>query len=204
MGHLWRLWRLVHINHVLLKHGLDEIILATHLFRPLRFLLPLAPWRWFRKHTLPRGVRIRLVIEELGPVFIKFGQALSTRQDLLPDDIAVELIKLQDDCPPFDNLEAQRIIEKSFGKSVDDLFLKFDKTPLASASIAQVHAAVLPNGCDVIVKVVRPGIRKPLKRTLAYYTNWPCWRSVFGRKANVCIRGMWLQSLNVPFSTSWT
>jgi ubiquinone biosynthesis protein len=167
MRHLWRLLRLVHINHVLLKHGLDEIILATHLLRPLRFLLPLAPWRWFHKSTLPRGVRIRLVLEELGPVFIKFGQALSTRQDLLPDDIAVELIKLQDDCPPFDNLEAQRIIEKSFGKTVEELFLKFDKTPLASASIAQVHAAVLPNGCEVIVKVVRPGIKKIIKKDIS-------------------------------------
>jgi ubiquinone biosynthesis protein len=92
--------RLVHINFVLARHGLDEIILATHLFRPFRFLYYLAPWNWIPRERGPRGVRIRRALEDLGPIYVKFGQILSTRQDLLPDDIALELAHLQDDVPP--------------------------------------------------------------------------------------------------------
>ena len=94
--------RLLYINWVLLRHGLDEVILAAHLFRPLRFLIYFSPSYWLRRHRLPAyPVRIRLALQDLGPIFVKFGQMLSTRRDLLPDDIADELAKLQDRVPPF-------------------------------------------------------------------------------------------------------
>jgi len=159
-----QLLRLLKINRTLVKHGLDEIILATHLFRPLRFLLYLAPWNWVRQQREPRAVRIRRALEDLGPIFVKFGQILSTRRDLLPEDIADELARLQDAVPPFPGHLARRIVEQSLGDSVDDMFAAFDETPMASASIAQVHAARLKDGREVIVKVVRPGIANVIRR----------------------------------------
>jgi ubiquinone biosynthesis protein len=162
-----QLLRLAHINFVLTRHGLDKLIFATHLLRPLRFLYIFAPWTWFRRIEASRGERIRRTLEDLGPIFVKFGQILSTRRDLLPDDIADELAKLQDSVPPFSGSEARRIIEKALGESTDTLFTEFDETPLASASIAQVHTATLPDGKRVIVKVLRPGIEKVIRRDLA-------------------------------------
>ena len=159
-----QLFRLIHINYVLMKHGLDEIILATHLFRPIRFLVYLSPWHWLKRDKGTRGERIRLVLEELGPVFVKFGQIVSTRRDLLAPDIAEELAKLQDQVPPFAGDIARTIIEKELGAAINDIYQDFDETPLASASIAQVHAAHLKDGSDVIVKVVRPDIKKRIKR----------------------------------------
>lgn len=156
--------RLLHINRVLVKHGLDEIILATHLFRPLRFLLYFLPWYWLRGEQPPRAVRIRLALEELGPVFVKFGQMLSTRPDLLPEDIALELARLQDRVPPFAGVLACGIVERAYGAPLSQLFQEFNETPLASASIAQVHAARLHDGRQVIVKVVRPQIEKIIAR----------------------------------------
>ena len=95
--------RLIEIQRVLVRHGLDEFVRATHLYRPLRFLFLLSPWTWaVRRGDAPRAERLRLALEELGPIFVKFGQALSTRRDLLPVDIADELAKLQDRVPPFD------------------------------------------------------------------------------------------------------
>ncbi|HHH44886.1 MAG TPA: ubiquinone biosynthesis regulatory protein kinase UbiB [Gammaproteobacteria bacterium] len=158
-----QLLRLLHINWVLVRNGLDEVILATHLFRPVRFLGYLAPWHWYMRKT-PRAVRIRRALEDLGPIFIKFGQILSTRQDLLPDDIARELAKLQDRVPPFAGEHAQQIIERAFQQPVSELFHRFDAQPLASASIAQVHAATLKSGEDVVVKVLRPGVEKVIAR----------------------------------------
>jgi ubiquinone biosynthesis protein len=93
--------RLIHINWVMMFHGLDEVILKTHLFRPIRYLAVFSPNFWFRKPSEPRGVRIRRTLEDLGPIYVKFGQTLSTRKDLLPEDIAEELVKLQDRVPPF-------------------------------------------------------------------------------------------------------
>ncbi|KAG1682870.1 putative protein kinase UbiB [Nymphon striatum] len=119
-----------------------------------------------KKQRAPRGERIRKALEDLGPVFVKFGQVLSTRRDLLPDDLANELAKLQDDVPPFSGKEARKIIENSLDQSVEELFTQFDETPLASASIAQVHTATLPDGHDVIVKVVRPGIEKTIRHDI--------------------------------------
>jgi len=157
------LFRLIHINWVMMFHGLDEIVLKTHLFRPIRYLVFLSPNYWFRKPTQPRGVRIRKTLEDLGPIYVKFGQALSTRKDLLPEDIADELVKLQDRVPPFSSETAKQIIEKSLGMSVSQAFAEFDDTPLASASVAQVHTATLHSGEKVIVKVLRPDIEEKIK-----------------------------------------
>ena len=162
-----QLLRLLRINYVLMKHGLDDIIFEIHLFRPFRFILFLNPLNWWPRKRESRGVRLRKALEDLGPVFIKLGQMLSTRRDLLADDIALELNKLQDNVPPFPGEQAKVIIEKSLKQSVDDLFLRFDNQPFASASIAQVHGAELDDGTEVIVKVVRPGIKKIISRDIA-------------------------------------
>jgi ubiquinone biosynthesis protein len=159
-----QLWRLLHINWILVKHGLDEIVFATHLFRPFRFLLYFWPPHWFRSTEATHGERIRGALEELGPLFVKFGQILSTRRDLLPDEIADELAKLQDRVPPFPGALARQIIETAYQQPLSEVFAEFDETPLASASIAQVHTAKLLDGTDVVVKVVRPGIKKIIQR----------------------------------------
>jgi len=159
--------RMLRINWVLMAHGLDDIVFATHLFRPFRFVIYAFPWNWFRRKRKPRAVRMREALEDLGPVFIKFGQMLSTRRDLLADDIADELQRLQDDVPPFAGNIAKTIIEKSFDESVDKLFKSFTEKPLASASIAQVHEATLNTGEDVIVKVLRPDILPVIKRDIS-------------------------------------
>ena len=159
--------RVAHITWVLLRNGLDEFILAAHLFRPIRFFRFLSPFYWLQRGQRPGyGVRIRRTLEELGPIWVKFGQILSTRRDLLPDEIAEELVKLQDQVPPFPGSEARRIIETALGDQVSHLFARFDEQPLASASIAQVHAATLHDGTEVIVKVVRPGIEKAIRRDI--------------------------------------
>ncbi len=165
------IWRLVHINHILVRNGLDEVVFATHLLRPVRFLIYLAPWNWLPRQRPPRAVRIRRTLEQLGPIFVKFGQILSTRRDLLPDDIADELAHLQDRVPPFPGDQARALIERALGQPVAELFAEFDTTPLASASIAQVHAARLHDGREVVVKVVRPDIQRVIRRDLAlmYY-----------------------------------
>ncbi len=159
--------RLMHINFVLARNGLDDLVFRTHLFRSVSFVRFLLPWHWFRRDTRSRGERIRCSLEELGPIFVKFGQILSTRRDLLPDDIADELSQLQDNVPPFPDNEARAIIEKSLGRPVNELFARFDESPLASASIAQVHTAQLHDGREVIVKVVRPSIQATIRRDLA-------------------------------------
>lgn len=166
MSTIKQFFRLVLINRVLVKHGLDEIVLAAHILRPFRFLIFLAPWNWIRRNHGPRGKRIREALEDLGPIFIKFGQMLSTRRDLLPNDIAEELALLQDKVPPFPGDQARKIIEKSLGKSVNELFDHFDETPLASASIAQVHSAALKDGRKVVVKVLRPDVSRWIKHDL--------------------------------------
>jgi ubiquinone biosynthesis protein len=152
------LFRLIHINWVLVSHGLDEIVFKTHLFRPVRFFAVLLPSYWLKPKTDPRAVRIRKALEDLGPIYVKFGQALSTRKDLLPDDIADELVKLQDKVPPFDTEIAQKIIESELGMSLTTAFARFEAEPMASASVAQVHAAELHDGRKVVVKVLRPDI----------------------------------------------
>jgi ubiquinone biosynthesis protein len=159
--------RLIQIQRVLLKHGLDDFVRATHLYRPLRFLFFLSPDVWFERRRLAnRGERLRLALEELGPIFVKFGQAVSTRRDLLPSDIANELAKLQDRVPPFPGAVARELIETAQGRPVTETFSAFDETPLAAASIAQVHAASLRDGTEVVVKVLRPGMNEVIRRDL--------------------------------------
>ncbi|MGH8496171.1 MAG: ubiquinone biosynthesis regulatory protein kinase UbiB [Gammaproteobacteria bacterium] len=161
------LFRLLEINRVLARHHLDEIIVATHLFRPLRFLPRLWPGNWgFRRARAPRGARIRRALEELGPIFVKFGQALSTRRDLLPHDIADELALLQDRVPPFPGDLARAIVERAYQRPVEEVFRRFDVEPLAAASIAQVHKATLHDGREVVVKVLRPGMDRLIRRDL--------------------------------------
>ena len=164
MRRLDQAFRLLYINAILVKHGLDEVILASPLLRPFRFLLYLLPWNWLRGPQPPRAVRIRRALEELGPIFVKFGQILSTRRDLLPEDVADELASLQDRVPPFPGRQARTIVEHALGSPVDTLFADFEETPLASASIAQVHSATLRDGREVVVKVVRPGIEAVIRR----------------------------------------
>ncbi len=158
------LLRLLSIQRVLVRHGLDEIITATHILRPLRFFFYLFPRR--RDRSAPLGERIRLALVELGPIFVKFGQAVSTRRDLLPREVADELAKLQDRVPPFPAEQAVAILDEAYGKSVDDVFARFDFEPFAAASIAQVHTAALDDGTEVIVKLLRPGVREQIERDL--------------------------------------
>jgi len=157
-----RLW---HISATLARYRLDEFLAATHLFRPMRWARAILPAR-SEIAGKPRGARLRMALEELGPVYVKFGQIISTRRDLLPADIADELSLLQDQVPPFPGSEAQKIIERALGKPVDELFSEFDPQPLASASIAQVHAVTLNDGRAAVAKVVRPGIEKQLRRDI--------------------------------------
>jgi ubiquinone biosynthesis protein len=155
--------RLLHISATLARYRLDDLLAATHLFRPMRWIRGIAPGR-AEIVGQPRGARLRMALQELGPVYVKFGQIISTRRDLLPTDIADELSLLQDRVPPFSGRQALEIVEKSLGSPVDELFASFDTEPLASASIAQVHPATLKDGREAVVKVVRPGIEKQLRR----------------------------------------
>ncbi|MEE8511319.1 MAG: ubiquinone biosynthesis regulatory protein kinase UbiB [Acidiferrobacterales bacterium] len=166
---IWRgqLWRLPQITRILVKHDLDEFISAIHLFRPYRWLLRIMPWRWRPRRRVPRGVRLRKALEELGPIFVKFGQIVSTRPDLLPEDIADELSKLQDRVPPFPGEQAVTIVEQAYGVPINEVFTDFDRAPIASASVAQVHFARLPDGSEVAVKVLRPGIERVVARDVA-------------------------------------
>jgi len=158
--------RLITIQKILVRYGLDEIAFASNVSRSTKILFYIFPWNWFGRKHGPRGERLRRALEELGPIFIKFGQLLSTRRDLLPEDISREFLKLQDNVPPFPSKEARRIIEDAFENKIEDIFLEFDDTPLASASIAQVHAATMKDGRKMIVKVVRPDVEDVIRRDL--------------------------------------
>ena len=159
-------FRLISINLTLARYGLDEIILSLHLFRPLRFLVHANPFNWHPKRQ-SQARRIRLCIEELGPIFIKFGQLLATRRDLLHPDLIDELEKLLDQVPPFPVEQARGIVETSLGLPLDQAFQSFNDEVLASASIAQVHSAVLTSGEQVVVKIVRPDVEKNIRRDIA-------------------------------------
>ncbi len=157
--------RMLKIHWILLRYGLYETLFFIPFFRVFKFTQPIIYlFNGYKKTPLP--IRVRLAIEALGPTFIKLGQALSTRRDLLPDDYVDELIKLQDNVPPFSSDIAIAIIEKSLKRSLSDLFLSFEEIPLAAASIAQVHTAHLKNGDKVAVKVVRPNIQKVILRDI--------------------------------------
>jgi ubiquinone biosynthesis protein len=162
-----QLRRLITIIMITVKYRLDSLIDKQQLPFALRVLFAISPLRLLPEPKMERGERLRLTLENLGPIFIKFGQALSTRPDLLAPDVAIELAKLQDSVPPFDAKLSKAIIEKALGEDTAIVFKHFDETPLASASIAQVHAATLHNGTEVVVKVVRPNIERVIKQDLA-------------------------------------
>lgn len=161
-----QLRRLLQIVGVLVKHDLDEFVSAVAPLRSYRLFLRLLPWRWWPRARLPRGARLRQALEELGAIFVKFGQILSTRPDLLPEDIAEELAKLQDRVPPFPGEQAVAVIERAYGSRLSDFFSEFDRVPAASASVAQVHFARLPAGSEVAVKVLRPHVERLIERDL--------------------------------------
>src|SRR5687767_195505 len=158
-----RLLRLIRILAVVWRYRLDEIVVTSLKNRVLVRLVDLTTFGAPRE---PRAVRLRRALEDLGPIFVKFGQVVSTRRDLLPPDIAVELAKLQDRVPPFPGEAAKARIEEALGRPVGELFGGFDVEPLAAASIAQVHAATLSDGREVVVKVLRPGMREAIDRDL--------------------------------------
>ena len=168
-----RLFRTAFILAVVWRFGLHEMVLNGVQTRWARWLgraLSLG-----RSHKRPSGERLRLALESLGPIFVKFGQVLSTRRDLLPTDIADELTRLQDRVPAFDSQLAIDTIEAAFGQSIDVLFQTFERTPVASASIAQVHFAVLPSGEQVAVKVLRPGMREVIGKDLSLLATIAVW-----------------------------
>ncbi|HEX2826578.1 MAG TPA: ubiquinone biosynthesis regulatory protein kinase UbiB [Burkholderiales bacterium] len=151
-----RLFRLLKIFSVGVRFGLYEFALEHDRARPLRSMLDALSLR--RRYKTPRAVRLRQALEALGPIFVKFGQVLSTRRDLLPTDIADELAMLQDQVPPFPVEAVLATLRRVYGRPVDEVFRRFDRVPIASASVAQVHLAELPDGTEVAVKVLRPGI----------------------------------------------
>lgn len=162
-------YRLMQVQRALIRHRLDEQILTSPWLIRFRFLYTLLPWNWFRApDTLSRGERIRRLLAELGPIYVKLGQMASTRGDMLPDDIAQELSQLRDRVPPFDSAEVRAILEEEYGRPVDEVFVEFSDVPIASASIAQVHPASLQDGQQIIVKVVRPGIRRQIDHDLDF------------------------------------
>jgi len=159
-----RLFRLLKIFYITFKFGLDEFIFAHERFSLVRKVLQKA--LFFRNVSQSRGVRLRLALETLGPIFVKFGQILSTRRDLIPLDVADELAKLQDQVPPFDYALVEKIITETYGKPLNEVFSQFDQVPVASASVAQVHFADLPDGKAVAVKILRPGIASIIQKDI--------------------------------------
>ena len=160
-----RILRLAKIVCVSLSYGLDQMILEhASSSRLVRLAQRLAFWRDL---SAPRAVRLRLALESLGPIFVKFGQMLSTRRDLLPTDIADELARLQDQVPPFPSDQAIAELERVYGKPVDTVFASFTRVPVASASVAQVHFGTLPDGREVAIKILRPGITSVITHDLA-------------------------------------
>jgi ubiquinone biosynthesis protein len=167
--------RFLNIIRIIIHYRIDALILSTPKLKRFKWLLYIRPWHYLPSKKLTRGERIRKALEELGPIFIKFGQTLSTRRDLLPHDIGDELIKLQDACRPFDAQLAKVLIETALEDSVDNLFKSFEIEPLASASIAQVHAAVTHNNEKVAVKVLRPNVDKIIARDIRWMFTLARW-----------------------------
>lgn len=161
-----QLTRLLKIISVIARYRLDNLVDIERLPLLARVFVRLLLWRYLIRNDDPRGVRLRQSLEALGPIFIKFGQILSTRRDLLPDDVSDELAKLQDQVASFPGSDAVAIIEKDLGQSVGLLFARFDYEPMASASVAQVHGAQLHSGEEVVIKVIRPDIEKVIRKDI--------------------------------------
>ena len=170
--------RLIYIGLTVLRFGLDEVALSGFRQGWVRGLVRVATIGRRARIDRPRGARLRMALEKLGPIFVKFGQVLSTRRDLLPLDVADELALLQDRVPPFPGAQAVALIEKAFGKRIDEVFAQFDRVPEACASVAQVHFATLLSGREVAVKVLRPGMLAVIEHdlqllhTLARLVEW--------------------------------
>ncbi len=178
-----RVFRGAFIIWTVFRFGLDELVLSG--FESASMVLLRRVVSVGRNFKTPRGERLRLALEGLGPIFVKFGQVMSTRRDLLPPDIADELARLQDRVPPFDSAVAVAIIEKAFGRPLANIFESFDHTPVASASIAQVHFATLPGGREVAVKVLRPNMLPAIEKDLALMhmmAGWVEGASVDGKR----------------------
>jgi len=165
--------RLVFIVFTVLRFGLDELALSG--FRQRWVRVSVRMMTIGRRLDAPRGQRLRMALEQLGPIFVKFGQVLSTRRDLLPADIADELARLQDRVPPFPAAQARRLVEQAFGRPIEALFAQFEAEPVASASIAQVHFAVLTSGREVAVKVLRPGMLEAIEGDLSLLRTLARW-----------------------------
>jgi ubiquinone biosynthesis protein len=165
--------RLVYISWTVLRYGLDELALSSFPQRWVRALVRVITIG--RRLDAPRGERLREGLERLGPIFVKFGQVLSTRRDLLPADLADELARLQDRVPPFPGAQARAIVERAFRQPIDAVFARFDDEPVASASIAQVHFAALKSGREVAVKVLRPGMLATIEKDLALLRTLAGW-----------------------------
>ena len=163
--------RAMRIGRVLLKYRLDDLLDGTPAERWLKLMRPFVPRASAQVASLLRGARLRLALQDLGPIFVKFGQILSTRRDLVPPDIAEELTHLQDRVAPFDGEQARAMVEQALGRGIAEAYASFDTVPLASASIAQVHAATLHDGREVVVKVLRPGIDKQIAADIALLKN---------------------------------
>jgi ubiquinone biosynthesis protein len=168
-----QLARALFIALTLLRFGIDDLALSGLKQRWVRTLARVVTVG--RRFDEPRGVRLRRAFERLGPIFIKFGQVLSTRRDLLPADMADELARLQDNVPPFPAAQSAAIVERAFGRPLADVFTSFDAEPVASASIAQVHFAVLKNGSEVAVKVLRPGMLRAIDDDIALLHRLARW-----------------------------
>ncbi len=159
-----QLARLIGIQRVLARYGLDEFVQTARYLKPVKWAFRLLPGR--STSNEPRGVRLRLALQELGPIFVKFGQALSTRRDLLPQDIADELALLQDQVPPFSSELAADILTRAWGEPPEKLLAEFEPMPLAAASIAQVHTGRLRSGEEIVVKLLRPKMREVIARDI--------------------------------------
>ena len=167
MKSLQILARLFKTHQTLIRYQLDVFFVESDFLKPLRWVFLISPSLWFRKKTgLTKGERLRLALEDLGPLYVKFGQSLSTRPDLLPEDIASELSKLQDKVPPFSGEDAEQEIFNAFGKKPEEIFADFDKEAFASASIAQAHLATLQSGEEVVVKILRPNIWEAIEKDM--------------------------------------
>ena len=177
------LLRIFTVFHVVCRYRLVSLLPRHPALIPLTILEYLHPAAWFGPRNLSEGERLRLALQELGPIFIKFGQLLATRRDLLPPEWTDALAKLQDQVAPFDGDLAQKIIEQELGASVKTLFGSFDAVPLASASVAQVHPATLKDGREVVVKVIRPGIEKIVDRDLLVMYSAARWLERLWRDA---------------------
>lgn len=183
MNTIRQLHHALKINRTLVRYGLDEFLAPT----PLAILRPVAKLFSFsfskKAQGKPRGQRLRLALVELGPIYVKLGQMLSTRRDLIPPDIADELAMLQDQVEPFSSDVAQSAIEKHLGTTINQVFSQFSPEPLASASIAQVHEATLQSGEEVVVKVLRPDIRQKIRRDLSMMHELANWAEKYSSEA---------------------